>query len=134
MDPTPTAPLPAETDAGPNPQPESGAPKPTTTTTTSAIAAPAATEPRRKVVRRRKKKTKEGPKYPQSGYIRFMHVRREELRLLQPDATTIDITKMIGAEWNVLAEDIKQPYLAAAKIDFERYNAECVDYKKTVSV
>lgn len=62
-----------------------------------------------------------------------MNVRREELRVLQPDATTIEVTKLIGAEWNALAEDVKRPYLAAAKIDFERYNLECIDYKKTVS-
>lgn len=62
-----------------------------------------------------------------------MNVRREELRVQQPDATTIEVTKLIGAEWMVLADDIKQPYLAAAKIDFDRYNQECSDYKKAVS-
>lgn len=82
--------------------------------------------------RRKKKKPKEGPRFPLTGYIRYMNVRRDELRLLQPEATTIEVTKLIGAEWNALADDIKRPYLAAAKIDFERYNLECISYKKTV--
>lgn len=62
-----------------------------------------------------------------------MNDRREELRAQQPDATTIEITKLIGAEWNVLSDERKQPYLSAAKLAFERYNQECIDYKKKVS-
>lgn len=61
-----------------------------------------------------------------------MNDRREELRSQQPDATTIEITKLIGAEWNALSDERKQPYLAAAKLAFKRYNLECIDYKKRV--
>lgn len=67
------------------------------------------------------------------GYVRYMNVRREELRLLFPNATHIERTKLMGEEWSAMPLDLKQPYLAAAEIDRERYNEECKSYKQLVS-
>lgn len=61
-----------------------------------------------------------------------MNVRREELRLLLPNATHIERTKVMGEEWSAMPHELKQPYLAAAEIDRERYNEECKSYKQTV--
>lgn len=61
-----------------------------------------------------------------------MNVRREELRIIHPNATAIDLTKIIGVEWTKLSDEKKHPFLAAAEIDRERFNHEVSLYKKMV--
>lgn len=63
-----------------------------------------------------------------------MNVRREELRIIHPNATAIDLTKIIGQEWVSLSDEKKQPFLAAAEIDRERFNQEVTLYKKMVNM
>lgn len=55
------------------------------------------------------------------GYVRYMNVRREELRKEAPDMHHLEVTKKIGEEWMTLSDDKKQPYLDAAKQDKIRY-------------
>lgn len=57
-----------------------------------------------------------------------MNVRREELRKSHPNATANEMTKIIGEDWNMLSEENRKPYMDAARIDKERYNAECIEY------
>ena len=66
------------------------------------------------------------------GYIRFMNVRRDELRVENPTATAIEMTKQIGEEWNKLSDECKKPYLEAAELDKERFHKECIEYNKKV--
>lgn len=61
-----------------------------------------------------------------------MNVRREELRKIYPNGTAIEMTKIIGEEWTHLSDEKKQPYLAAAEIDRERFNQECLSFQKKV--
>lgn len=51
------------------------------------------------------------------GYVRFMYVRREELRKESPDMHHLDVTKKIGEEWMAMSDEKKEPYLEAAKED-----------------
>lgn len=50
-----------------------------------------------------------------------MNVRREELRKSHPNTSAVDMTKMIGEDWNSLKEDDRKPYMEAAKMDKERF-------------
>lgn len=61
-----------------------------------------------------------------------MNVRREELRKLQPMATAIELTKIIGEEWTHMSDEKKQPFLAAAEIDRDRFNREVSEYNRMV--
>lgn len=56
-----------------------------------------------------------------TGYVRFMNVRREELRKSHPNTSANDMTKMIGEDWNSLNENDRKPYMEAAKMDKERF-------------
>lgn len=49
-----------------------------------------------------------------------MNVRREELKKIHPDSTAIELTKIIGEEWNGLSDALKKPFLEAAELDKER--------------
>lgn len=55
------------------------------------------------------------------GYVRYMNVRREELRKESPEMHHLEVTKKIGEEWMTLSDEKKQPYLDAAVDDKIRY-------------
>ncbi|XP_037038673.1 high mobility group protein 20A [Bradysia coprophila] len=84
---------------------------------------------RRKDGEKKKKKDPNTPKHPLTGYIRYMNVRREELKKVKPESTAIELTKIIGEEWNALSDDLKKPYLEAAELDKERYHKEYAIYE-----
>lgn len=67
------------------------------------------------------KKDPNKPEYPKVGYVRYMNVRRDELRKEFPDMHHLDVTKKIGEEWMTMDDAKKQPYLDAAKEDKIRY-------------
>lgn len=54
------------------------------------------------------------------GYVRYMNVRRDELRKEFPDMHHLDVTKKIGEEWTTMEVDKKKPFLDAAKDDKTR--------------
>ena len=61
------------------------------------------------------------PKFPLTGYVRYINECREALKSEHPKCNHMDITKMLGDEWLNLPEDKEKPYLEAADKDKERY-------------
>lgn len=71
---------------------------------------------------RRKKKLREfgAPKFPLTGYVRYINERREDIRLKNLEMSAVEITKLVAEQWNKMPEDEKKPFLEAAEIDKER--------------
>lgn len=55
------------------------------------------------------------------GYVRFTTIRRDELKIIFPDLSVLEITKKLAEEWNGMSDEKKKPYLDAATIDKDRY-------------
>lgn len=88
------------------------------------------TDAKRYRLKRRKIKAVGAPKMPLTGYVRYMNVRREQLRMEFPEKTSIEYTKMIGEEWSTMSEEKKSPFLKEAEIDRQRYITELNDFLK----
>jgi len=71
------------------------------------------------------------PRFPLTGYVRFLNIRRGQLRLTHPDSSLADITKQLAEEWDQLPLEEKKQYLDAAVVDKERYHKEMLAYKQT---
>lgn len=65
-----------------------------------------------------------GPKKPKSAFLFFSSDRRSSLRQEQPDLNMLDVSRVLGEEWNHLTEEEKQPYLQMAQKDRSRYEEE----------
>ncbi|XP_055841599.1 high mobility group protein 20A [Episyrphus balteatus] len=90
----------------------------------------AQTDAKRYRLKRRKIKAAGAPKMPLTGYVRYMNVRRDQLRSEFPEKTSIEYTKMIGEEWSAMSEDKKSPFLKEAEVDRQRYITELNDFLK----
>lgn len=88
------------------------------------------TKVRQKNNKKKQKREEGAPKFPLTGYVRYMNKRRDELKLMFPDKTSIEVTKLIAEEWNAMGEELKKPYLQAAEADRERYNQEITVFNK----
>lgn len=65
-----------------------------------------------------------GPKKPKSAFLFFSSDRRPSLRQEQPDLSMLDVSRVLGEEWNHLTEEEKEPYLQMATKDRRRYDEE----------
>lgn len=81
-------------------------------------------------LKRRKIKAAGAPKMYLTGYVRYMNVRRDQLRSEFPEKTSIEYTKMIGEEWSTMSEVKKSPFLKEAEVDRQRYLTELNDFLK----
>jgi len=81
-----------------------------------------------KKVKPKKKKTKkgktEGPKKPPSTYMLFTQKQRPLLKKEKPEATFVEIGRILGERWKELPTEEKAPYLAQYKELKEKYDAE----------
>jgi len=68
------------------------------------------------------KKTK--PKRPMSAFFLYARDRRNIVRMNYPGVKISEITCKIADEWNVLAIDLKMPYITQALENKETYNQE----------
>ena len=64
---------------------------------------------------------------PKKALVPFALYSKERIRSLKkekPELHTIDIIKIISAEWMSLSEEKKKPYYEKAEADRQRYEAE----------
>ena len=64
---------------------------------------------------------------PKKALVPFDLYSKERIRSLKkekPELHTIDIIKIISAEWKSLSEEKKKPYYEKAEADRQRYEAE----------
>lgn len=80
--------------------------------------------------KRKSKRAADAPKFPLTGYVRFMNERRESLKQENPTMNHIDVTKSLAEEWLKLPENKKQPYMDLAEKDKSRYTEEMKEYNK----
>ena len=69
-------------------------------------------------------KRRYGPKKPKSAFLFYSSERRAALREEQPDLPMLDVSRVLGEEWNHLTEQEKAPYLQMATKDRNRYDEE----------
>jgi hypothetical protein len=84
----------------------------------------------------RRKSSKKGgdpnaPKKPLSSYIIFSGAMRAEVKEANPDASTTDLSKLLGVKWQALSDEDKATYVDQAKdakdkyvVDLEKYYEE----------
>lgn len=61
------------------------------------------------------------PKRPLTAFMRYSSKRRSNIRLKDPSASMIQISKIIGEEWRNLSVTEKRPFHDAATRDHEVY-------------
>lgn len=65
-----------------------------------------------------------GPKKPHSAFLFFSSDRSPSLREEQPSLTVLDLSRVLGEEWERLTEEAKQPFIEQATKDRSRYEVE----------
>lgn len=65
-----------------------------------------------------------------SAYFHFAAATRPKLKAEDPDISITEQAKKIGALWNELSAEEKEPYEKLAEEDKERYNNEMAQYSK----
>ena len=58
----------------------------------------------------KEKKDPNRPKKPLTAYFHYANERRPLLKAENPDVKIPQISKLIGAEWNKMSDEQKQPY------------------------
>lgn len=83
-------------------------------------------------VRKRRKRGKGEPKRPKSGFIFFSNDRRGEIKngVKHKDLSFVEVSKLIGNEWNNMTMEQKMPYIKLSDSDKERYQREIKIYKE----
>lgn len=61
-------------------------------------------------VGRRKKRDPNAPKLPANGFMRYSKVKREELKVKNPELKGAAITKKLGEMWRNEAQGVKDKY------------------------
>eukprot|EP00178_Gracilaria_changii_P025813 TRINITY_DN79384_c0_g1_i1.p2 TRINITY_DN79384_c0_g1~~TRINITY_DN79384_c0_g1_i1.p2 ORF type:complete len:110 (-),score=21.89 TRINITY_DN79384_c0_g1_i1:72-374(-) len=56
-----------------------------------------------------------------SAFLHFSQSMRPRLRETYPEAKNMDMSKMLGQEWNRMSEEEKEPYKTKANDDTMRY-------------
>eukprot|EP00752_Nemacystus_decipiens_P014670 g13066.t1 len=74
-----------------------------------------------KVPNKRAKKDPLAPKRAMSAFLHFSQSMRPRLRETYPEAKNMDMSKMLGQEWNRMSEEEKEPYKTKANDDTMRY-------------
>jgi len=65
-----------------------------------------------------------GPKKPHSAFLFFSSDRSPSLRAEQPSLTALDLSRLLGEEWERLTEEAKKPFIELATKDRNRYEVE----------
>jgi len=79
----------------------------------------------------KKPKDKNAPKRPSTAFFIFANEVRGEIREENPDASIGEIGKILGQQWNALAEDRKEAYKAQNEKAKVKYAKKLAAYKKT---
>ncbi|CAM9613387.1 unnamed protein product, partial [Choristocarpus tenellus] len=74
-----------------------------------------------KVPNKRARKDPLAPKRAMSAFLHFSQAMRPRLREQYPEAKNVDMSKMLGQEWNRMSDSEKSPYQAKAAEDTGRY-------------
>eukprot|EP00743_Colponemidia_sp_Colp-15_P010742 GILK01011866.1.p1 GENE.GILK01011866.1~~GILK01011866.1.p1 ORF type:complete len:122 (-),score=19.70 GILK01011866.1:463-786(-) len=77
----------------------------------------------------RKKKDRNAPSRPLSGFMLFVQDKRSQLKEENPDVGFAKLGAMLGEAWNSLPEETKQRYVAMSLADRARYDEEMAIYK-----
>ena len=83
------------------------------------------------MVKTKKIKDPNRPKRPLTAFMRYSSQRRSKIRVEDPTASMIQISKIIGDEWRNLNSTDKQPFHDAAAKDQEVYKLAKEAYDKT---
>lgn len=75
---------------------------------------------------------KEPPKLPPSSYFRFMRQHRPLVVKQYPEASIVEICKIIGNDWRALSEAERQVYIDAARVDILKYREQYKQYKESL--
>ncbi|ESN91613.1 hypothetical protein HELRODRAFT_189739, partial [Helobdella robusta] len=81
--------------------------------------------------RRKKPKDINAPRFPLTGYVRFMNSVRVKIRSENPGLPFQALSRLMANEWANLPANEKQRYLDEAEKDKERYTKELDSYHKT---
>ena len=78
------------------------------------------------------------PTRPSSSFFQFTGDKRKEYlekvpNELTPQKKNTEVSKLLGAAWKKLSDEEKQPYIALALVDKERYAKEMVSYRERQS-
>eukprot|EP00904_Undaria_pinnatifida_P007712 jgi/Undpi1/4070/HiC_scaffold_16.g07437.m1 len=82
-----------------------------------------------KVPNKRAKKDPLAPKRAMSAFLHFSQSMRPRLRDTYPEAKNMDMSKMLGQEWNRMSDEEKLPYQAKAQDDTARYREAMVVWR-----
>eukprot|EP00903_Cladosiphon_okamuranus_P014823 g13728.t1 len=82
-----------------------------------------------KVPNKRAKKDPLAPKRAMSAFLHFSQSMRPRLRETYPEAKNMDMSKMLGQEWNRMSEEEKEPYKTKANDDTMRYREAMTVWK-----
>merc|ERR1711865_1077987 len=74
---------------------------------------------------------KKGYKGPIGSYMFFVKENREEVARNNPGATSVEIVKLLGADWREVSADDKQRYEAMATEDKIRAEMDKVAWEQT---
>lgn len=87
---------------------------------------------RDKILRQiKRKKPKDAPKRPLSGYnVFFKEERRRILDADEPDMDFRSIAKTVGGRWRALSDEAKSRYKVMAAPDMDRYRLEMKEYRE----
>jgi len=77
----------------------------------------------------KRKKDPNAPKRGLSAYMFFANDKRDLVHKENPGIKFGEVGKLLGEMWKDLTEKDKQPYLAKAKADKERYESEKARYQ-----
>ncbi|CAM9436643.1 unnamed protein product [Ectocarpus sp. 12 AP-2014] len=82
-----------------------------------------------KVPNKRAKKDPLAPKRAMSAFLHFSQSMRPRLRETYPEAKNMDMSKMLGQEWNRMSDEEKLPYQTKAHDDTLRYREAMTVWK-----
>ncbi|NXE40834.1 TFAM factor, partial [Ptilorrhoa leucosticta] len=69
------------------------------------------------------------PKRPPSAYLRFVMDNRPAFREKNPEASNLELIKILAGAWKELPASQKQVYEEARKTDWKRYGEQMASYK-----
>ena len=68
------------------------------------------------------------PTKPRSAYHYFCADQRETVKLKYPDMEGKEVSKQLGADWQMLSDEDRKPYVTEAEADKARFQKEKEEY------
>ena len=84
----------------------------------------------KKAKKAKKEKDENAPKAALTAFFCYANEVRPKIRKDKPELKMVEVSKAISAMWNKLSEKEKEPYVAMAAKDKERYEAQKKEYVK----